>query len=107
MHFVIMGCGRVGASLARAIERAGHEVAVAARPALVGMVESAGLRAFATGDPTLDPAPVRRPLRPIDPAAEDRVLVEGFAGVVARDRAGALAARDALNDGVTLMLKPP
>ncbi|GGL22861.1 TrkA family potassium uptake protein [Phycicoccus endophyticus] len=28
MHFVIMGCGRVGASLARAIERAGHEVAV-------------------------------------------------------------------------------
>ncbi|HWO50688.1 MAG TPA: TrkA family potassium uptake protein, partial [Ornithinibacter sp.] len=28
MHFVIMGCGRVGASLARAIERVGHEVAV-------------------------------------------------------------------------------
>jgi trk system potassium uptake protein TrkA len=28
VHFVIMGCGRVGASLARAIERAGHEVAV-------------------------------------------------------------------------------
>ncbi|MBR7743436.1 TrkA family potassium uptake protein [Phycicoccus sp. BSK3Z-2] len=28
MHFVIMGCGRVGASLARAIEAAGHEVAV-------------------------------------------------------------------------------
>ncbi len=28
VHFVIMGCGRVGASLARAIERAGHQVAV-------------------------------------------------------------------------------
>jgi trk system potassium uptake protein TrkA len=28
VHFVIMGCGRVGASLARAIERAGHDVAV-------------------------------------------------------------------------------
>jgi trk system potassium uptake protein TrkA len=28
VHFVIMGCGRVGASLARAIQRAGHEVAV-------------------------------------------------------------------------------
>ncbi|KGN33239.1 potassium transporter TrkA [Knoellia sinensis KCTC 19936] len=28
MHFVIMGCGRVGASLARALERAGHEVAI-------------------------------------------------------------------------------
>jgi trk system potassium uptake protein TrkA len=28
VHFVIMGCGRVGASLARAIEHAGHEVAV-------------------------------------------------------------------------------
>jgi trk system potassium uptake protein len=28
VHFVIMGCGRVGASLSRAIERAGHEVAV-------------------------------------------------------------------------------
>src|SRR6478672_11323953 len=28
VHFVIMGCGRVGASLSRAIEHAGHEVAV-------------------------------------------------------------------------------
>ncbi|MDO5503785.1 MAG: TrkA family potassium uptake protein [Actinomycetia bacterium] len=28
MHFVIMGCGRVGASLARALERAGHDVTV-------------------------------------------------------------------------------
>ena len=28
VHFVIMGCGRVGASLARALEGAGHDVAV-------------------------------------------------------------------------------
>lgn len=28
VHFVIMGCGRVGASLARALGRAGHDVAV-------------------------------------------------------------------------------
>ena len=28
VHFVIMGCGRVGASLARALERSGHDVAV-------------------------------------------------------------------------------
>ncbi|GAA8848980.1 TrkA family potassium uptake protein [Helicobacter pylori] len=28
MHFVIMGCGRVGASLARSLERLGHDVAV-------------------------------------------------------------------------------
>lgn len=28
VHFVIMGCGRVGASLSRALERAGHDVAV-------------------------------------------------------------------------------
>ena len=28
MHFVILGCGRVGASLARALQRAGHDVAV-------------------------------------------------------------------------------
>ncbi|MDT7799905.1 MAG: trk/ktr system potassium uptake protein, partial [Actinomycetota bacterium] len=28
MHVVIMGCGRVGASLAAALERLGHEVAV-------------------------------------------------------------------------------
>jgi len=28
VHFVIMGCGRVGASLARALERRGHDVAV-------------------------------------------------------------------------------
>ncbi len=28
VHFVIMGCGRVGASLARSLERGGHDVAV-------------------------------------------------------------------------------
>lgn len=28
MHYVIMGCGRVGSSLARALERRGHSVAV-------------------------------------------------------------------------------
>jgi K+ transport systems, NAD-binding component len=28
VHFVIMGCGRVGVSLARALERGGHDVAV-------------------------------------------------------------------------------
>ena len=28
MHFVILGCGRVGASLARALQRGGHDVAV-------------------------------------------------------------------------------
>lgn len=76
--------------VARAAAAAGHDVAVAPRPSLVGIVEAAGFAAIATGDPALDPAPVRRPLRPIDPAAEDRVLVEGFAGSVARDRAAAL-----------------
>ena len=78
--------------VARAAAAVGHDVAVAPRPALVGTVEAAGFAAFATGDPALDPVSDRRPLRPIDPVAEDRVLVEGFAGVVARDRAGALAA---------------
>lgn len=86
------GYGHVAPMLpvAHAVVAAGHEVAVAPRPALAAMVEAAGLPAFATGDPALDPVPVRRPLRPIDTAVEDRVLVEGFAGVVARDRAGAL-----------------
>lgn len=28
VHFVIMGCGRVGASLARALEKSGHDVSV-------------------------------------------------------------------------------
>ncbi|CCI51913.1 MAG: TrkA family potassium uptake protein [Tetrasphaera jenkinsii] len=28
MHFVIMGCGRVGASIARALQRRGHDVAI-------------------------------------------------------------------------------
>ena len=78
--------------VARAVAAAGHDVAVASRPSLMGTVEAAGFSAFATGDPALDPVPLRRPLRPIDPAAEDRVLVEGFAGLVARDRAAALAA---------------
>lgn len=81
--------------LARAAAAAGHEVAVAPRPALVAAVEDAGFPALATGDPALDPTPVspadRRPLAPIDPAAEDRVLTEAFAGFVARDRAAALA----------------
>lgn len=80
------------APLARAAVAAGHTVAVAGRPAQVANVESSGLIAIATGDPALDPAPGRRPLRPIDPDHEDRVLRDGFAGVVARDRARALLA---------------
>lgn len=87
------GYGHLGPMLpvARAAVAAGHDVAVAPRPALVGTVETAGFPVLATGDPALDPAPVRLPLRPVDPAAEDRVLVEGFAGLIARDRAAALA----------------
>lgn len=82
--------------VARAAVGEGHAVAVAVRPALVGAVAAAGLTPLPTGDPALDPAPVPRdrrpPLRPVDPEAEDRVLVDGFAGVVARDRVGAVAA---------------
>lgn len=76
--------------LARAAAAAGHTVAVAGRPAQVANVEAAGFVAFASGDPALDPSPARPPLRPIDPEVEDRVFRDGFAGVVARDRAGAL-----------------
>lgn len=93
------GWGHVAPMLpvARAATALGHAVAVAVRPALVDVVAAAGLTPLATGDPALDPAPLpsgrRPPLRPIDPEAEDRVLVEGFAGVVARDRAAAMAAQ--------------
>ncbi len=76
--------------VARAAGAAGHEVGVACRPAQVANVAAAGFTAFPTGDPGLDPAPGRLPLRPIDPDREDRVLRDGFAGTVARDRAAAL-----------------
>jgi len=82
--------------VARAAAAEGHAVAVAVRPALVAAVAATGLTPLATGDPALDPAPLpsnrRPPLRPVEPEAEDRVLVDGFAGVVARDRVGAVAA---------------
>lgn len=76
--------------VARAAVAAGHTVAVAGRPAQVGSIRAAGFDAIATGDPALDPSPERRPLRPIDTDREDRVLRDGFAGTVARDRATAL-----------------
>ena len=35
MHIVVMGCGRVGSSLALALERLGHDVAVVDRDGVV------------------------------------------------------------------------
>lgn len=72
--------------LARAAAQAGHEVAFAARPAMIAAVEAAGFRGLATREPVR--AIERLPLEPFDAAKEDKVLRYGFAGAAARRRAG-------------------
>ncbi|WP_225767081.1 glycosyltransferase [Inquilinus sp. Marseille-Q2685] len=76
--------------LARAVRAAGHEIAFAGQPAMTETVGTAGFAAFATGGETLRTAPARTPLLAYDAAREDRAVRDGFAGTVARDRAGAL-----------------
>lgn len=77
--------------IARAAGAAGHIVAFTGRPAMVPTVEAAGFLAFATGS-AVDGTPKRVPLRELSTAREDRVLREGFARRIARDRAQAILA---------------
>jgi UDP:flavonoid glycosyltransferase YjiC (YdhE family) len=71
--------------IARAAQAAGHEVAVAGAGSMVKEIEAAGLTAFATSKPRLEPAftPSAK-VEPIDLEREDQSMRLGFAGTGAR-----------------------
>lgn len=75
------------APIASALRDRGHQVAYACQPAMQRTVERAGFLAFPSGGETLADPAVRRPLAPVDRAAERRVVAEVFAGRIARERA--------------------
>ncbi|MGZ8594568.1 MAG: glycosyltransferase [Actinomycetota bacterium] len=94
MRFLLGFAGGIGhflplAPIARAAQAAGHTVAVAGRPQHAAAVEALGLDVFSIGEDA-DVSGSRTPLRPLNPRLEDRVLREGFARRIARERATAL-----------------
>jgi UDP:flavonoid glycosyltransferase YjiC (YdhE family) len=70
--------------IARAAQAESHPVAFAGRQSMVQAIRELGFETFAVG-PT--ETPTRKPLVELDPAREDRVLRDSFAGWVARLRA--------------------
>lgn len=88
------GAGHLEPTLpvARALRLRGHEVAYACQPALLDRVAQAGFRAHDTGGVTVAEPSVRRPLLPVDRAAEQDVVRRAYAGRIARERAGRLLA---------------
>lgn len=75
------------APIARAAAAAGHRVLVTGQSAMLPVVAAAGFTAVDSGGRTLaDPAD-RRPLVPVDRAAESAVISDVFAGPIARTRA--------------------
>ena len=74
--------------VARALQDRGHEVAYACQADLLTSVRRAGFAAHDTGGATLLPASRRRPLVPVDRAAEEDVVRRAYAGTIARERAG-------------------
>lgn len=78
------------APIARAARAAGHAVAFACQPALVDAVARAGFAAFETGGNTTNTA--RKELLPVDTAREQRAVQRAYAGRIAQERAGRLAA---------------
>ena len=77
--------------IARAAGAAGHEVAVVGRPAMVPAIEQAGFTAFATGSDATS-GPTITPLLELSAEREDRVLRDGFARWIARERAAGILA---------------
>jgi UDP:flavonoid glycosyltransferase YjiC (YdhE family) len=76
--------------VARAAVAAGHRVAFSGRPAALPALAAAGFATVPTGtDRGAGPASIT-PLRPPDPVREERVLRDGFAGTLARERAAAV-----------------
>ena len=76
--------------VARAVEAAGHIVAVAGSGNVTSEVRAAGFQAFATSEPRTGPQEPVPPLEPLDPELEDRVLRDGFARSGARRHAAAI-----------------
>jgi hypothetical protein len=76
--------------VARAAERASHQVAFAGQEGMGPVIEEAGFTAFPSGGATLLVADDRRPLLPVDPEREARAVRMTFAGRVARERADSI-----------------
>jgi UDP:flavonoid glycosyltransferase YjiC (YdhE family) len=77
--------------LAQAARSAGHDVAVTGRAELVPAIRELGFEAIESPGDQPDPA-ARMPLKPYDPADEERAVREWYAGTLARRRADALIA---------------
>lgn len=77
-------------AFARALARRGHEVRYACQEGMVALVEATGWPAEPTGGASLLDRAARRPLAPVDRAAEERVMACFFAGKVAKARAAQL-----------------
>ena len=73
--------------IARAAQDAGHTVAFAAPPLLVGTVEALGFDAFAVGPDAAHSPPARTPLREVDLKREEQEFRERFVARGARIRA--------------------
>jgi UDP:flavonoid glycosyltransferase YjiC (YdhE family) len=73
--------------IARALAVRGHEVLFTCQPAMLDTLRAAGFDAVDSGGTTLSSASYRGPLVVADRAAEARVIRDGFAGRVARERA--------------------
>lgn len=78
--------------LARAMRDRGHDVLYACQEKMVAVVRAEDFAAVGTGGPTLLEPSARRPLAPVDRLAEESVVRDGFAGRLARQRAGPLLA---------------
>lgn len=78
------------APLARAAAAGGDGVLVTGQPAMLPVVAAAGFTAADSGGRTLMDPSERRPLVPVDRAAEAAVLSNVFAGRIARTRASRL-----------------
>jgi UDP:flavonoid glycosyltransferase YjiC (YdhE family) len=73
--------------IARAVRDAWHTVAFSGRSAVAGRVRELGFEMFVTGPPGPEAPSTRTPLLEVDLEREARVLREGFAGRIARERA--------------------
>lgn len=73
--------------IAVAARAAGHAVAFSGRPGMVARVRELGFAMFVTGPPGPEAPPARTRLLEVDLEREARVLRDGFAGRIARERA--------------------